>query len=280
VSSSPLIVAGRVLLLGIAAGAVVLGFVLTRGDDDAGAIEVAVTYVCPMHPEVTSQKPGSCPICRMALEPKKAEPEPSALDTHDSTFELEQAAALRSFHDVTRAKQYTTSREMRVPASIEKGVDGVALLHHDEIELLERREAGLFFASTPQRGAKAGIEGLAAHLADEPPVKWDDATALVRFRLDAPSADFRAHQTGWLKLAARIRVGLVVPYAAVLQSQTGPYVLAVGDDRRSVTKRSIGVGSVLFGYAAVTSGLADGDRVAAMNTFFLDAERRTKERFP
>ncbi|HTK81443.1 MAG TPA: heavy metal translocating P-type ATPase [Bacteroidota bacterium] len=27
-------------------------------------------YTCPMHPEVQSNKPGSCPICGMALEPK------------------------------------------------------------------------------------------------------------------------------------------------------------------------------------------------------------------
>ena len=26
-------------------------------------------YVCPMHPEVTAQKPGPCSICGMALEP-------------------------------------------------------------------------------------------------------------------------------------------------------------------------------------------------------------------
>jgi multidrug efflux pump subunit AcrA (membrane-fusion protein) len=133
-------------------------------------------------------------------------------------------------------------------------------------------EKGLFFASdAPQ--------GLPAHLTSEPPTKWDDATSLVHFRLDGRH-DLRPLQTGWLKLATRIRQGLVVPSAAVLQSPKGPYVLAVGDDRRTVTKRFIGVGSVLYGYAAVTSGLEDGDRVAAMNTFFLDAERRTKERAP
>ena len=28
-------------------------------------------YVCPMHPEVTSDKPGSCPKCHMDLVEKK-----------------------------------------------------------------------------------------------------------------------------------------------------------------------------------------------------------------
>lgn len=30
-----------------------------------------VTYTCPMHPEVTSDKPGQCPKCGMDLVPKK-----------------------------------------------------------------------------------------------------------------------------------------------------------------------------------------------------------------
>lgn len=34
---------------------------------DAGA----VTYVCPMHPEVSSNAPGVCPKCNMKLVPKK-----------------------------------------------------------------------------------------------------------------------------------------------------------------------------------------------------------------
>lgn len=33
--------------------------------------DVAVVYTCPMHPEVTSDKPGTCPQCGMALVRKK-----------------------------------------------------------------------------------------------------------------------------------------------------------------------------------------------------------------
>ncbi|CAN5618543.1 hypothetical protein BH11BAC1_BH11BAC1_20140 [soil metagenome] len=29
-----------------------------------------ITYVCPMHPEVTSDKPGKCPKCGMDLVKK------------------------------------------------------------------------------------------------------------------------------------------------------------------------------------------------------------------
>lgn len=30
-----------------------------------------MAYVCPMHPEVTSDKPGNCPKCGMALVKKQ-----------------------------------------------------------------------------------------------------------------------------------------------------------------------------------------------------------------
>lgn len=33
--------------------------------------EAAVSYTCPMHPEVKSEKPGKCPKCGMNLEKKK-----------------------------------------------------------------------------------------------------------------------------------------------------------------------------------------------------------------
>jgi Cu+-exporting ATPase len=31
-----------------------------------------VIYTCPMHPEVVSDRPGNCPKCGMALEPRTA----------------------------------------------------------------------------------------------------------------------------------------------------------------------------------------------------------------
>jgi len=41
--------------------------------------EVAIpgaVYICPMDPEVREDKPGSCPVCGMALEPENALPQP------------------------------------------------------------------------------------------------------------------------------------------------------------------------------------------------------------
>ena len=49
----------------------------------AAPVEGAV-YTCPMHPEVVSDHPGSCPKCGMALEPRTVSadeaPNPELLD--------------------------------------------------------------------------------------------------------------------------------------------------------------------------------------------------------
>src|SRR5215213_7232467 len=38
------------------------------------SIQAAKSYVCPMHPEVKSTRPGKCPKCKMGLRLAKSEP--------------------------------------------------------------------------------------------------------------------------------------------------------------------------------------------------------------
>jgi len=48
------------------------------GDKALPASKAVKTYVCPMHPEVKSNKPGKCPKCKMDLRLTAPEPEPAA----------------------------------------------------------------------------------------------------------------------------------------------------------------------------------------------------------
>lgn len=45
----------------------------STGHSGHGAQETAGLYVCPMHPDVTSDKPGTCPKCGMALVERRKE---------------------------------------------------------------------------------------------------------------------------------------------------------------------------------------------------------------
>jgi hypothetical protein len=369
-SSSVLIIV-RVLLLALAAVSAVVAFVIARGAEPPKAAS-AVTYVCPMHPDVTASVPGECSICRMALEPQQsrvavrvatsAAPDPheatpgapstvaaaryvcpmhpkqtspksgqcalcrmplepqgagsasapdaqafacsmhpevtspvpakcrkckmplqrrdaghagaETADEHAGHLEAAtstRAAAVFSFHDVSRVRAHSSSRDMKGPAWLETPTQGRALYFTDECQLLQPGEKGLFFPTArPKDGAPAGIP---VQLSAEPATPWDAATALVGFDVEK-GVELAPKQTGWLKLATRTRNDLAIPYSAIIQSREGPYVLVLSEDLNKIAKRTVTLGSVVFGYASIIAGLRDGERVAAMRTFSLDALRK------
>lgn len=74
-------------------------------------------YVCPMHPTVTSSKPGKCPKCKMALRftrakaEKKAEPETAPDDSSaaamripDVTVQDQNGKSLNFYRDLVKGK--------------------------------------------------------------------------------------------------------------------------------------------------------------------------------
>jgi hypothetical protein len=98
---------------------------------------------------------------------------------------------------------------------------------------------------------------------------------LVRFRLDEHAgADLQAKEIGSIKLATRLRNGLVVKDTAIVQSPEGPYVLIASEDRRTLTKRPVEIGSTLYEYASVVGGAREDEYAVALHTFVLDSERR------
>ena len=50
-----------------------IGGVWISGDTHTEQAQALQTYICPMHPTVVSDKPGSCPICGMDLVEKEVD---------------------------------------------------------------------------------------------------------------------------------------------------------------------------------------------------------------
>jgi hypothetical protein len=269
-SSSTVILAGRALLVGVAAAAVVTGFVVTRRSAPR-LVAIGVVYTCPMHPAVTSVTPGECPICRMALERQAARAaEPASLT-------LPRGIRLAGFDSVSRVKQYESAFDMRAWAWAEGRDAGVALYPRDQAAILKAGEEGLF---EPQSGPRGPLpHGIKVHLTDQAPEPWDASTALVRFRLDDHAgAELEPKEIGSVKFALRLRNGLVVKESAIVQSPEGPYVLIASDDRRTFTKQPVQIGTTMYGYADIVGGVRENEYAVALHTFVLDAERRLGRR--
>jgi hypothetical protein len=268
--STAAIIATRILLVAIAAGGVAVGLVARRaGNSPAAAAAAQPSFVCPMHPEVTSSSPGDCPICRMALEPiaNVATAEPAALQLATVAREL------RAFDAVSRVKRFETSQEMRFAAWAESRDAGMALVYRDQAKLLVPGEEGQFW---PLSAPGAGI---AVRIGNEPPEPWDASTVRVRFHA-ARGVTLPANGTGSVKFATRLRHDLVVREGAILRSPEGPYVLVATNERHTLTKRRIEVGSITYGYASVISGLKEDEWVVALHAFALDTARRLGWRAP
>lgn len=260
VRSSGLILVGRLVLVLITGGAAVAAFVFTRGRDRS-ADESVARYRCPMHVQISTTAPGECPICHMPLELMKAA---------GSSSNPEETAVPRRQEVVDAARRRVISREVNAPAYVEEGGAIAVVLYNDDLAALAPEERGVFVP------AAASDAGVSVCRTAEPPVAWDLSTSRVHFRLCMRAPARRPREVGWVRLAARPRAVLVIPYAAILEAPEGPYVLAAAADRHTLGRRRVEIGRVFDGFAVVVSGLQERELVAVRNTFFLDAERRLR----
>jgi len=176
---------------------------------------------------------------------------------------------------VGSAKRLAISGEVRAHAWVEREVV-TALIYNDELAALAPDQTGSFTpAAAPQTSIGVGR-------APVPATPWDRSTSHVRFRIVATNGGMLAAGTvGWVKMTPRAHDVLVVPAAAVLQANDGPYVLAVSsEDHRRLTRRRVEIASVFSDLATVVSGLRENEPFVANDAFFFDAEGRLHGAMP
>ena len=289
--STTVVVALRVGLVALGAGAVGAAVVLGRGGDAAQVRR----YVCPMHGEVTASHPGDCPICGMALEavdganhvPISEEPAESGAAHAGATqtgvaeggtgaqdIALEalrassEAATLLRF-SVAQARRNVNPGEVFAPAIVEPSGAITARLYRDELATLAPDERAEFVPSATPDAPLAVQRG-----PDEPAVHATLADVVFRPAPGATSPP--AGQVGWVKLSYRVRDMLVVRAASVIHSADGPYVLVFSSQKGTLARRAIEVGKEFMGQTAVVGGLRDKEFVIMANAFSFDAERRVQ----
>ena len=264
------VVAARVVLLLIGVGAAAGG--LSIAMRDRGEVQAPLRYLCPMHPDVKSAGRGQCPICHMALEPmnRDATVRPGTAAMPDTTA-VDNVRKHRIMDFVKKRALLPPVQELRGAAWVEK--DGVisAIFYDDQIAAMEKGDRATFSLT------RATERALDVRRTDDAPVRWDDSTSRIRFRL-APSAARTASlsegDAGWVELARKPREVLTVPASAVLNGPEGSYVLAA--TAKGFEKKPVQLGETFVkqGFAVVIAGLSLHDRVLARAAFFLDADRR------
>jgi hypothetical protein len=244
-----MVVIARFALFALAVAAVPVAWQLGRGHGHASSAPGS-RFVCAMHPDVVSLLPGRCPICGMALE--MVAPTPSS-----------NAASFR-YVDVVRQRSFGAD----VIASGWLDSDGTisAIIYKDEVVGLASDLLGSF---TPTRTPQLHLP---ISWIQEEPRSWDRSTVVARFRLATSDVAVARDAVGWIKVATRRRDQLVIPAAALLEGDAGPFVLVA--DGTQPSRRAVTVGRVSGGMAFIVSGLRQRERVVVRDAFFFDAERR------
>ncbi len=251
-----LVLTARVVLLAIAAAASAFALL---GTGRAPPL-AAVRYRCPMHAGAVAAGPADCPICGMALVLDEA-PVVAATPTAD----LPPAR-------LARATRRTLAEQVRAPAWTDaNGAVGALVFREDLVDVAPGEPAQFFSASAPS-------VGIDVTLGAEPPRAWDDATVRVGFQVVRGAAP--PGEPGSLVIAARPRSLVVVPTSAVLQTPSGPCVIAIDPATRREVRREVQLGREHLGVTAVLSGVTEGEEIVVGDAFFVAAEHRLHEAAP
>ncbi len=123
------------------------------GHNDSTALQAAkpVKYICPMHPNVTSDKEGICPICQMDLVPENS---PEAKEYAEDEHSHEHSSPENSSHTEHTLGELAITGQSRVLADVQ-----TATVQSEAIHRTVNVVGTLDFAEQNRRSITARVSG-------------------------------------------------------------------------------------------------------------------------
>lgn len=260
--------------------------------EPAGQHAAKVVYVCPMHPQITSDHKGSCPICGMDLVLKEtaseAQGSPSGVLVNTDKQQLigvrrgvvqrrqlalEIATAGKIADDPgLYSGQVEYLQEIKT-ASV-KWRNGSRTLvyvtvYEYELGLIKKgQEVRIDAVAFPGEVFKGNVAGL------RPIINTTSRTARAKVQVEDKEGKLKPGM--FVNATIRVDLGeqLAVPEEAVMDSGTRKIVYVVRDNRFAA--REVTLGPRAGQFYQVLSGLHEGEEVVTSGNFLIDAESRLK----
>jgi hypothetical protein len=242
----------------------------------AYAAEEAKGYYCPMHPQITSDKPGSCPICGMNLVKAKVA-QAAAGHTEEVSVTIEPARQRMIGVAQVKAEKRMMTTEVRTTGRVSSAETvastygarvNITVNEYDAADVREGQKVTLTAVTYPGETFEGTVFSVVPSRENGP------RTLAVIAKVSDPKKRLRASMTVYATIAVDRGERLCVPVDAVLD--TGDHAVVYAVQGETFTQRSVKTGLRTKDYVEITDGLAAGEAVVAAGTFLVDSETRIK----